>query len=421
MSHAERVHIDVAQVIKAPALGFSEKLSSIMLLCIAFGVGIFSIGLLTGQAAQTWGALFTNVVFWLGLSVGCVMIAVITQIVKANWVLPIRRLAEANISFVWFAWAILLFTYLGKDHLFYWGSHPMPGREWWMQPTFVFARHGVCLAFLLFCLGRWVKLSLRRDVGTARERLGSSSRWAAWQYDRLTSGWKGEEKEVALIEEKLAFRAPVMVMLYMVFYSLFSFEMIMGMDPVFFSNMFGGFVFIGNIYAGWAVLGLITIFIRLRSKELANHVKGQQFWDLGKLTFAFGVLWAYLFFAQFLPIWYGNLPEETQWLILRTRENPWRLMSWAAFGMCFVMPFIMLLSRDIKKVTGAFGAICVLILCGLWLERYILIMPQITPDHVPFNYLEVGIFLGFLGGYVLCMQSFLAKYPIMVLRGPEGN
>jgi hypothetical protein len=120
-----------------------------------------------------------------------------------------------------------------------------------------------------------------------------------------------------------------------------------------------------------------------------------------------------------LPQWYGNLPEETQWMILRTREYPWKAWGWVTFAMCFIMPFILLLSRDLKRTPAAFATVGLLIFLGIWAEKYIAIMPNISPGSIPFGALEFGLFLGFLGMYVLSVLNFLSKLPFIPVSHPQ--
>lgn len=288
-----------------------------------------------------------------------------------------------------------------------------------MQPDFVYGRQAVLLAVLFFLLWRFVRLSLRSDIGFVRERLGRKDRWAGWLYQGLSSGWKGSATEIPAIQNKMSRIAPVLVFLYAVIYSLFTFEFVMNMDPVWISNLFGGFYFIGNIYIGWAMLGILSYHFSRINSDYAKVITPATRWDLGKLTFGFCMFWGYFFFSQFLPQWYGNLPEETQWMILRTREYPWKSLGWITFSMCFILPFILLLSRDVKKTGATTAVIGLVILIGVWLEKYIAIMPNFSPSSIPLGYVEIGIFFGFLGLYVLSITSFLGKFPFVAVSHPQ--
>lgn len=417
MSHASAVEIDMHAAMEANPISPDRRLSRIMWFFVALGFISFLFGWLESPK-RLWSVYYVNLLFWMGLTAGGCMIPVIFQIVGAKWCVPVRRIAEANVAFLPWAFCLFLISYFGKEHLFYWAQHPMPGREWWMQAEFVYVRNGLLLAFLFYLMHRFVRMSVRGDVGYLREK-SKNKIWQGYAYQGVIARWQGSDKEVACLQKKLNWNAPALVMAYATIYSLFSFEMIMGIDPVWYSNMFGGFNFVGNIYMGWCMLVLLVFFCMQYNRDYSKVVGSAQFWDLGKLCFGFCMMWGYLFFAQFLPQWYGNLPEETQWLMVRTREFPWKIIGWMVFSLCFVIPFILLLSRDLKRTPQAFRVVCIMVLIGMWLEKYVVVMPSIYPDEIPFFALEFGLFFGFMGVYILAIQGFLAKYPFLPISHPN--
>lgn len=418
MSHVEVAHIELDEIVNVEPIKVASSLKSLMYLFLVIGTITMIAGLWIGDAAHTWGVYYVNLVFWMGLAVGACIIPAIFQIVRAIWSPPVRRIAEANSAFLPYAYLLFLTSYLGKEFLFPWARAPMPGREWWMQADFVYLRFAILFAVLFLLIGKFVRLSLRADIGLIKERAKNKDKWGGWPFDGLVNGWTDAATEVKTIQPKLSWNAPLLIACYAVIYSLFAFEMIMGMDTIWYSNMFGGFVFIGNIYLGWAVLAITVSYLTWKHSDYKKIVLGQQFHDMGQLTYGFGILWAYLFFSQFLPQWYGNLPEETQWMILRTREYPWKAIGWATLALAWIFPFILMVSRDVKKTPWALSLVCGIICCGLWLERYIVIMPQLFPTHIPFGIVEVGVTMGFAGIYVLSIANFLGKFPFVPLSHP---
>jgi len=414
--HAEALNINVDEVIDAGPLKLSEKLTLAMWAFVAIGVLAFIISLFTFPPSHVWGVFHVNLFFWTGLAVGGVAITAILQIVRAQWAMPVRRLAEANVAFLPWAFLFFLMTWFGKEHIFPWAVGPMPGREWWMQPNFVYLRFIVLLAILFFVMFAFIRLSLRGDVGMVQAK--DKSGWSGWWHNYLGAGWGNTEAEVLNLQRRMSVLAPVVIILYVLIYSLYTFEMLMSMDTIWYANMFGGFIFVGNIYLAWAVLSITTVLFIYTRPQFAKVVTTQQLWDLGKLTFGFSMLWGYLFFSHFMVQWYGNLPEETQWLILRTREYPWKGLAYLTFSMCFVIPWVMLLGRDMKKTPWAFATVCCIPFFGVWLEKYMLIMPQLSPEMIPFGILEVCFFLGFLGVYVLSVAGFLKRFPFVPVSHP---
>ncbi len=418
MSHVHMVPVNIEKVVNAGPIVVAGSTYTKLWAMVFVGIFVFSYGLIAGDAAHTWGAFYVNAVYFQGLALGGVMTTVIMQIVRATWGAPVRRIAEANVAFLPVAFCMFLVTYFGREYLFYWGKHPMPGREWWMQPGFVYARFAVLFFVLYLLMARFVAMSLRGDVGLARDRSEDTSTWSLPVHRFLLRGWRGAEREVIPLQRKMSVNAPVVVLMYVVTTSLFAFEMIMGQNPVWFSNLFGAFIFVSQIYIAWSGLALMAMFFAKRNKGLGELVTSQQFWDLGKLNLGFCMLWGYMFWSQFLTQWYGNLPEETQWLILRTREYPWKGLAWIVFPMCFIIPFISLLSRDVKKNRVTYAVVCLVLMTGVWLDRYLIIMPEVSPHHIPFGLTEIGIFVGFLGAYLLCIRSFLSKYPYVTVSHP---
>lgn len=417
--HAEELNINIQEALDAGPVKSSPLLTKALIVCLAVGIISFTCGLATEYPDElVWGSFYTSAIYWLGLSIGGVITTVIFQIVRAKWSPPVRRIAEANIAYVPWGVALLLCSYFGKEYLFPWATSPMPGREEYMQPEFAFVRIAV-LFFVLFCFLRcFTRMSLRGDIGMAREQAKDKERWKGLGYKMIVKKWQGLDIEVPKLQARMSYLAPLIILVYVVVYTVFATEMIVGMDTIWFSNMFGGFEFLGNIYMGWAMTALIALMLAKGNQDFNKTIQTRQFWDLGMLCLGFSMLWGYTFFAQFLPQWYGNMPEETQWLILRSREMPWKQVGWLAFTCCFILPFVLLLSEDVKKTPWAFSMICLIILAGVWVEKYVIIMPELASTYVPFSMMDVGIFLGFLGLYGICVQHFLTKYPFIPVSHP---
>jgi Ni/Fe-hydrogenase subunit HybB-like protein len=418
MSHGSTVLIDVNQVIDHPPLKAGAGSTLFIWSAITIGVIAIFYGLVALDVKHFWSSYFVCMTFFMGLSCGGVALTAIFQIVRAKWPSPISRIAEANAAYLPFAYILWIVTYFGKEALYPWANKPLPGREFWMQENFAFFRFAILLAFLFFMMRRFVLMNLRGDIGLLQERAKNKEQWSDLGHESLTAGWQGSKIEVPALQQKRSWNAPLLILLYAVIYSLYAFELFMSMDAIWFSNMFGAWQFIGNIFLAWAVLGMTTYHMMNNNPEYSKLVHQDQFWDMGKLTFAFCMLWGYMFWSQFLPQWYGNLPEETQWLYLRTREFPWKGFAWVVFTLCFIMPFILLVGKDIKRVPRYFVKVAAIIFVGIFLEKYILVIPQFSPNHIPFGLFDIGLFLGFLGVYLWSVKNFLSRYPSVPVAHP---
>ena len=418
--HSDPLNINLEEVIKSEPIPTRVSTDKVLWALIFVG-GCFFFAYLFIDPKHLWNSYFITSVFWLGLSLGGVMVTVIFQIVRATWCAPIRRVAESNVAFLPYAYLAFLGTYFGKEYLFKWALAPMPGREVWMEPNFVYGRFALLLGLLIFLLRRFVNMSLRSDIGFLQENAPQKQLWTGYPYDALVRNWKGSAVEVNAMQSKMSFNGPIVVLCYVVVVSLFAFELIMGQDNIWYSNMMGGFIFLGNIYMAWAMTTILTFYFMSVSPVFKRQLGTQQFWDLGKLTFGFTMLWGYTMLSQYLPQWYGNLPEETQWLILRTKDMPWKPIAFITLGSCFIFPFITLLSEDLKKTPALVSSISIVVLMGMWLEKFILVSPQRYPTELPFGPIDVALFMLFGAVYFMSVTGFMSKFPLLPVSHPQAK
>src|SRR5256884_121774 len=181
------------------------------------------------------------------------------------------------------------------------------------------------------------------------------------------------------------------------------------------SNLFGAFYFMGSFLAALMALALLAIAVR-RRMGLGALISPKQLHDLGKLCFGFTVFWAYLMWAQFLVIWYGNLPEETFFIFYRL-IGPWKPLGVWVFLLVFVVPFIGLLGVKPKQHPPTLATFALVSLAGSWLERYLEIVPSINGGQGPvIGVTEVGVTLFFAGLFFLSWAWFAGRCPILSPR-----
>ena len=206
-----------------------------------------------------------------------------------------------------------------------------------------------------------------------------------------------------------------MIVGYAFGYSLLAFDLMMALAHKWVSNLFGAFYFMGSFLAALMGLAILTIVLR-RVMGLAQLVSPKQLHDLGKLCFGFTVFWAYLMWSQFLVIWYGNLPEETYFIFYRL-IGPWRPVGIAVFLLVFLLPFVGLLGAKPKKYPPTFLAFALVSLAGIWLERYLEIVPSINGGAGPaIGIPELGVTVLFGGLFLLAMGWFATRYPMISPR-----
>lgn len=381
----------------------------IWMACIAIGLVTFGT-MLVREPLRAWGAYGANMVYFLGISLGAAVLASAIRLSNGRWAGPVMRIAEAlsaylpfGIGFVAIMLLAGIWTYLP------WVRHaPIARQAPYLNVPFLYIRTLAGLGLLWWLVRDLVRTSLRSDAHLLKDHVAPELRSA---YEKLAANWRGDEAEEAWQRHRLAQRAPQIILVYAVVFTLFAWDFIMSLTPTWTSTLFGWWVFMGAFLNGIAMTALLAT--RLRSQfKLEAYLTPDQFQDIGKIAFGFSIFWVYQFWAQYLVIWYGNMPEETWWVFLRF-EEPWRRLAFTIFGFVFLLPFLGLMNMYTKRSPFWLAVFSLIILSGMWMERHILIMPSLNPDVRWVGLPEIGVSLGFLGVFGLAVQRFLARYPVV--------
>jgi hypothetical protein len=375
---------------------------------VGLGLVTFFVGVAVAPL-RDWQSYLINFLFWSGLAQGAVIFAAIYHVVGGKWGSTVRRLAEGMAVFLPVSFVLFLPLYFGLEIFFRRVRELNPSRGAWFDPRFIFVRGALGLGLMTVLSLFFVYYSLRPEVGFVQEK-----KWRdrTWLHRWIAEGWRGEPAEVQRCERGLDFLAAGVLLAYPIIYTFMAFDLIMALDPFWYSSLFGGYFFVSTFYLGLAGLVVVVVLIRW---SLGNSViTNDQLWDLGKLLLGFNLTYFAMAWAQYIVIWYGNLPEETHFVILRLWEMPWAPLSWAALIMSVLIPFLFFLSLRAKQIPSIILSIGILISVGLWLERYVLIVPSLwNRGGVPFGWIEVGITCGFLGAAGLSYIFFLQNFPVI--------
>jgi hypothetical protein len=362
----------------------------------AAGLGaiILALGLLSGNPERTWWAYHTNFVFWVGMAQGMVIFAATQKLAKGHWSGVIIRFAEAGAAFTTVAVVLFIGLIIGRQHIFTWIHEPRPEIGWWLTNKWFFVRNGAVLVILSWLSWRFVRHDTAPDV---RE---------------VTSGETVVRTEDA---PRISRDAAILILAFAFGYSLLGYDLIMALSTKWVSNLFGAFYFMGSFLAGLMMLAVLAILLR-RTMGLTGIYTSRQQHDLGKLCFGFTVFWAYLMWSQFLVIWYGNLPEETYFIFYRL-YGVWRPVGIAVFLLVFLIPFIGLLGVKPKLFAPTMVGFALVSLVGIWLERYLEVVPAVNHGAGPAIGLpEIGVSLFFGGLFFLSWAWFASRYPIISPR-----
>jgi hypothetical protein len=388
--------------------------------CTVLGLILFIHALGTVQADRAWHLFHVNWLYFTGLAGGSVAFVAVQKVTNAKWSGMIIRFASASAAFLPVSLLALLLIFTAGYPAIY---GPMVaaapelqhGKAVWLSHGFMFARLAIGLGLLTVIGWKLIRADLMPDLLAVRGAAPANRRAL---YDRWTRGYDGSPDSEFEVQERISRLAPTYVVTYALVFTLVAFDGIMALQPHWFSNLLGGFYFMGSFLGAHMLLALMMIY---GSSHLGvtDLVSPKQRHDLGKLCFGFTVFWTYLMWAQFLVIWYGNLPEETGFVFARL-WGPWLPVGKAVFIGMFLVPFFGLLGVAPKKTRATLGFFAVVSLTALWLERYLLVMPSVTALPGPrFQWPEAGPTLLFLGLYLLTYALFARTFPMISPRLAE--
>ncbi len=401
----------------------SRSGSLFLLLLTLVGLATFAVTLIR-DPAEAWRAYVVNWLFFTSIAAGAMALMAATTITRARWNWSVRRVSLAFVAFLPVAFLLLLPMLGLREGYFPWieamAYDPIVQKKAaYLNIPFLITRNVVGAALLFGLFIYMAYLYLRPDLGRLVEegRAGGGIR-AGWA-ERLSQGWEGREVEEARSWRRLGRLAPASILLYALVMSVFSFDWAMSLEPHWFSTIFGAWFFMGAFWGGVAATAWATVYAKRQDPDLNKLMGPQQLHDLGKLSFAFTVFWAYLFFSQYLVIWYGKLPWEQAWVIRRA-EAPWGGLSALTFVLCFVIPFAGLLRMKAKVTPWSLRLFTTVILVGLWLERYLLVVPSIHHGEPTLfrTFREPLIGLFFLGLFLWSVRWFLATFPAVQIWQP---
>ena len=388
-------------------------LVAILVILTIVGVAGFVFGVMTEAEPHAWQAFLVNFLFFLGIAQGGVMVSGAFYLTQARWGGPAAyRLAESFYLFIPVAFILFWVLFFGRAELWPWVTKPVAKNPTWLNTPFFFAREGFALLAMTGLSLWFVRISRRRDV---RE-------------------WALSNDNINMPPTAIRRIAPALALTYAAVMSLVAFDLVMSLAPRWKSTLFGAFFFVGAFWSAIVAMALTAVVLRRRLGPGNLFTRDTILHDLGKFTFAFSVFWAYTLFAQYIVIWYGDIPAETFFLVVRgaliggpqgyTIYTPWMLLTWLVPVLVWAIPFTVLMGVQPKKTPAILGSVAFLGLIGMWLERYVLVVPSITPHYIPFNGIELMVTLGFLGIFGLCAipgmkLTVAAASASQVLEGAE--
>ena len=384
-----------ATSIKNPgSFAVSSQAKILMAVLALVGIATFAAGLKLNPE-RTWASFVQNHFYFMSLGLGGMFFAAIQWLTGAMWSAPVRRVSESFTAYLPFVIVSFLVLYFGVPNLYLWshadhvvGDLVLEGKSSYLNSTFFAIRNFIAIGVWLIFTYKMVGNSLAQDksgdpVFTAKNRV----------------------------------LAPAFLILFALTFTMASFDQLMSLDPHWFSTMFGVYCFAGLFYSNLAATCLLALYLKSKGK-LEGIMNDNHFHDLGQFMFAFTVFWAYIGFSQFMLIWYANLPEETGYFIKRFHGGWFYVSAFLLVGK-FLVPFFSLLPREAKRNPRILAGVGVFMLIAQWIDVLWMVQPEFFAEGPRFGLTEVGITLGFLGIFGLCVSRFLAKHNVVAIGDPR--
>lgn len=387
-------HTSTTKLTNPGPLQASGGVRGLFLACIVLGVALFAVGL-SVDARRTWASFVLNHFFFLSLGLGGIFFAAIQWLTGSMWSAPVRRVSESFTAYLPAAMVFFGILYFGIHHVFEW-SHPehvrgdliLEGKVAYLNIPFFLIRNFVAFGLWIFFAKKMIGNSVAQDAS-------------------------GDIKYT----DKNRVLAPGFLILFAITFTMASFDLLMSLDPHWFSTMFGVYTFSGLFYSTLALICILTIVLR-RQGALKNFVNENHLHDLGKLMFAFTVFWAYIGFSQFMLIWYANMPEETGYFMTRM-QGGWLYVSIFLLVGKFMAPFFLLLRRENKRSEGRLLFVGVWMLASQWIDLLWLVQPEFFREGPRVSWYELGVFIGFMGVFGSLVLRFLSKNSVVAIGDPK--
>ena len=382
----------------------NSKTSWVFLVLVVIGTATFILGLTSQHPERAWQAYLINFLLWSAIAQGAVLFSAVMHMTNARWSGPLSGLSESFTAFFPLSFILFLLLFIGRTHIFPWLQEDLHGKEVWLNIPFLFWRDffGLLILYLLGFAYLFNALQLKFDPNQPMDRVRKY----------IYNAWQQNKSNPERIKRRMTVWGGLYILAFALVLCLIGFDLVMSMDPHWISTLFGAYHFVKSFFVGLGALIILAAIIRLRQGD-SSGINASHFHDIGKLFFGFCLLWADFFYVQLIVIYYGNIPEETHYVIVRTMLAPWNKLAWTVFIVCFVGPFFILLRQNVKRKPVLMLIICSVVIIGIWLEHLLLLGPALSHEAkaIPLSVSDGLISLGFLGLMAIAVGYFLKVFP----------
>ncbi len=368
----------------AGAVRFARVLAVCGLAAAAFG--------LASNADRLWASWLLAGWYLVGLGLGGLFFVALQYVTGAEWSIAFRRVPEAMAATLSAGAALVAVALVAHPSLYPWTHEAIaadagPFRQLWLTWPFFLARAAGYLAVWTAFSFLILRTSRRQDDegGDACTRTNA----------RLSAGF---------------------LVIFGITFSLASFDWIMSREPDWSSTIFAAYNFAGLFLSGIAAVIVIAVWLG-GNGPLRHVLRDEHLHDLGKLLFAFSTFWMYIWFSQYMLIWYADVPEEAAYFAART-QHAWQPLFYLNVLLNWVVPFVILLRRDTKRRRTTIARVAIVVLIGRWLDLYQMIFPPLTGAVPRIGIIEAGVTAGAAGLFLLALFRALRRAPVVPIGDP---
>lgn len=363
----------------------------------AIGTICFILGLRT-DPETAWGSFLVAAYYFIEIAIGAAFFLAIQYISQSGWSSAFRRVPEAIMA--WFPWAavLMLLLYFGMHSIYHWtheeevaGDTLLQHKEQYLNVPFFFIR-------MIIFFAAWTVLSIIMRRLSVRED----------SFD------PDDHAGILSVFQKSEFYSKIFIFVLALTFSLSAFDWIMSLEPHWFSSIFAFKDFVASFLHGTSIVALIIfILYRLGYYPFLNEY---HLHDFARYIFILSIIWGYMWFSQFMIIWYGNIPEETQYYFYRWQEG-WKILFWLQIALNWGVPFLILLPVPTSKKMSIITGVILVLIIGQYIDIFVEVMPGLGRE-LSFGWIEAGTFLGFAGLFAFVVSMALAKTRIVPRNHP---
>jgi hypothetical protein len=375
----------------------SRNFKIITLLLIAIGVVTIIFGLITDRKTTWANYLIVNYYFF-SLAMGGAFFFVIQSISQSGWSSAFKRVSEAMMSYIPFAALFFLLLWFGMKDLYQWTHKEAVALDPILQHKSVFLNIPFFFARMIIYFLLWIvfvrklrQISLREDFADPANTDG-----------------------IMVLFGKTELYSKIFVFILAVTFSLSAIDWIMSLDVKWYSTIFALKNMVAAFLHGVSILALI-VFI-LYKKGYFPFFNEYHLHDFARYIFMFSIIWGYFWFAQFMIIWYGNIPEETAYYSIRWQEG-WKVLFFLEIGLNWFIPFMVLLPVKASRNMTLITVVIVFLIIGQYLDLFVQVIPG-TTGALKFGWISAGTFLGYAGLFALVIATTLSKAKILPFNHP---